>query len=601
MGGEGNKENLKEKKRGGLRRVLLPVLLVLVLAGCGTAYFLYSQSVGYFVTDNARVTAKMYNIGPVKSGPIIEWNVAAGDYVRKDQILGAQDVLPYITSPVEGLVVKNDAAVGQSVNVGAQLAVVADVADMYIGVNIEETDIAGIRVGQEAEVSIDAYSGKKFRGLVTEIDRSTQTYFSNSFSLSTSGTYTKVTQLVPVKVYIADPPDSLAFGMNATVRINLKGGRVLAGDKGALPLVAAFKAGGENSKTTYTGSLEASDMIRVSPDVTGRVDAVHVKMGGHVKEGDVLFTLDSADAELQLNQAKAAYQVAQVAFANSRAQRSDGASVIPAQVARDDAQRAYDREKELYDEGASSKNALDAARSRLETAEAQLSAARTQSDSGVDSTAAQLDSAKAAVDIAARRLENCVVRAPMEGEALSVSVSVGDMASPQSAALVLINTAKMKLRVSVTESRISQVKADMPVDLYLPSLGVSLAGCKVSRVAPGVNPATGLFDVEIEIDNGDGLAEAGMAAEARMFGGSTADGTSIPSQVIFVDGGDYVYVVEPVSGEERTGVLRKRPIKAETSSGGAARTRDVAAGELLALPQGAVFEDGMAVRYVLVK
>ena len=103
------------------------------------------------------------------------------------------------------------------------MAVVADTSNLYIGVNVEETDIMKIRLGQMADVKIDAYPKRTFKGQVTEIDPTTQTYFTNTTSFSTSGTYTKVTQLIPIKVTIENKENlPLVFGMNATVRVHLK-------------------------------------------------------------------------------------------------------------------------------------------------------------------------------------------------------------------------------------------------------------------------------------------------------------------------------------------------------------------------------------------
>lgn len=81
-----------------------------------------------------------------------------------------------------------------------------------------------IKVGQQAEVEIDAYPGKTFKGKVTDIDDTTQTYFSASAtSLTTSGTYTKVTQLIPIKITIDNNEKlPMTLGMNAVVSIKLR-------------------------------------------------------------------------------------------------------------------------------------------------------------------------------------------------------------------------------------------------------------------------------------------------------------------------------------------------------------------------------------------
>ena len=118
---------------------------------------------------------------------------------------------------------KSDYSIGQSVTPQTTLAVIADTDNMYIGVNIEETDIMKIAVGQKVDVKIDAYGNRKFSGTVSEIDSATQTYFSSGLSsFSTSGTYTKVTQLIPVKVTIENPDKlPMVFGMNCDVKIHL--------------------------------------------------------------------------------------------------------------------------------------------------------------------------------------------------------------------------------------------------------------------------------------------------------------------------------------------------------------------------------------------
>ncbi len=210
-------------KKKHLKRIVYPVIFAVVIIGCCIGSYLFLQSRNYFSTDNAKVTAQLYSVMPVTSGKLLSWDVENGDLVEQNQVLGRQDTLPYITAPISGTVVKNDGAVGEMVSPTSEIAVIADTANLYIGVNVEETDIARIRLGQTVDVKLDAYPHRKFRGQVTEIDPTTQTYFSGSMSYSTSGTYTKVTQLIPIKVSIENEDNlPLMYGMNATVKIHLK-------------------------------------------------------------------------------------------------------------------------------------------------------------------------------------------------------------------------------------------------------------------------------------------------------------------------------------------------------------------------------------------
>ncbi len=214
--------NKKTQQKKKLRKILYPALIVLVFIGCSVGYYFFSLSTNYFSTDNAKVTAEMYVINPTTPGKLIEWNVEEGDLVEKDQILGRTEALPYITSPIDGTVIRSKVIQDQQVTAATELAVIADTSKMYINVNIEETEISKIRLGEQVEVKIDAYDGKTFSGTVTEIKSTTQTFFTNTTSLSTSGTYSKVTQLIPVRVEIENKENlPMTFGMNATVKIHL--------------------------------------------------------------------------------------------------------------------------------------------------------------------------------------------------------------------------------------------------------------------------------------------------------------------------------------------------------------------------------------------
>lgn len=204
------------------KKVMIALALLLLVAGGSVAYYFLVYSSGFLTTDNAKVTAKMYPIYPSSPGSLLEWNVRNGDFVAKDEVLGRTQSLPYITSPIKGSVVQNNVEKGQLVSATTQLAVIADTDALYIGVNVEETQISNIFIGQTVEVKIDAYPGEMFSGTVTEIDSTTQTFFTSNSSFTTSGTFTKVTQYIPVKVEISNPEDHpLIFGMNATVKFNL--------------------------------------------------------------------------------------------------------------------------------------------------------------------------------------------------------------------------------------------------------------------------------------------------------------------------------------------------------------------------------------------
>ena len=117
---ENTQHNIEDEEpvsqKGKLKKFLYPLLFAIVVIGCSAGYYIYSVNTNYFSTDNAKVTAKLYSVMPVTNGKLISWDVENGDLVEQDQVLGRQETLPYITSPISGTVVKNDGAVNQMAN-----------------------------------------------------------------------------------------------------------------------------------------------------------------------------------------------------------------------------------------------------------------------------------------------------------------------------------------------------------------------------------------------------------------------------------------------------------------------------------------------------
>ena len=214
-------ENGKKRVKVGVR--IAGILALLIIIGGGLGYYFIWNAANTLTTDNAKVAAKFYTIVPMGNGKLSKLSVHVGSTVKANEIIGKVDNVGYLRSPIDGEIVQANATVNQLVGPTTVAAVVADTSDIYVQANIEETQIAKIKVGQSVKLKLDANPGMTYIGFVREIDRTTQTAISgNSMSYSTSGTYTKVTQLIPVKIQITDAVDlQNLIGTNATVTIEL--------------------------------------------------------------------------------------------------------------------------------------------------------------------------------------------------------------------------------------------------------------------------------------------------------------------------------------------------------------------------------------------
>ncbi len=229
-----------------LKKILSILGIIVLLAGAGALYYYVYQGIHFFSTEDAQVTCDMVNITPELTGQVKNWDIKEGEQVKSGQVLGKQDVSSMITSlptdsqsmanpadlfinkseiksPIDGKVVKSNVIKGQVISPGMEIATIADTSHFYIKAHIEETDILKIAKGQKVDIKIDAYAKKSFQGYVENIGQATTSAFSTMPSLNTSGTYSKVTQLIPIYISIMDADQlNLMPGLNAVIKIHIK-------------------------------------------------------------------------------------------------------------------------------------------------------------------------------------------------------------------------------------------------------------------------------------------------------------------------------------------------------------------------------------------
>jgi HlyD family secretion protein len=129
-------------------------------------------------------------------------------------------------SPIDGIVADIPARTGQVVFgglSGTTLMTLADMSAIYVEVNVEETDISRVDVGQQVRIVIDAFGAKEIRGLVTyknpvAVDTSNEGGLSSRVNVQTKEF--KVT--VELRAIAADIRNRLRPGMSATATITTK-------------------------------------------------------------------------------------------------------------------------------------------------------------------------------------------------------------------------------------------------------------------------------------------------------------------------------------------------------------------------------------------
>ncbi|MCX6832816.1 MAG: efflux RND transporter periplasmic adaptor subunit [candidate division Zixibacteria bacterium] len=145
-------------------------------------------------------------------------NLESSQYYTKQQKASLEEIKDnfdktIITAPIDGTITALNAEIGEIVmvgtmnNAGTVIMTVADLSAIEVEVNVDETDIARVRVGQDTKIELDALPDTSFKGVVTEVGNAAQ-------NTGTSG----VTNFT-VKILLLEKVEGIKPGMTATVDI----------------------------------------------------------------------------------------------------------------------------------------------------------------------------------------------------------------------------------------------------------------------------------------------------------------------------------------------------------------------------------------------
>ena len=232
------------------RSILIQAVVLLVLLGAAVlgAYYWY-QAQNYVTTSDAQVSAPMAPIGAPAAGLLLSWTAHVGQSVKAGQVLGrvriasgaaaatasgktatAKPTTPVaasaltvpIRAPLAGVIVNDVAVQGAVVVPGVPLGYVAALKRMGVTAYVKETAIRHVAPGQTVRVHIDALPGTTLRGRVRRLGLATAGTFSLLPTTAQGGSFTPVTQRIPVHISLQGVPAALVPGESATIRIHTR-------------------------------------------------------------------------------------------------------------------------------------------------------------------------------------------------------------------------------------------------------------------------------------------------------------------------------------------------------------------------------------------
>ncbi len=250
-----------------------------------------------------------------------------------------------------------------------------------------------------------------------------------------------------------------------------------------------------------TGTVRARTTATISSKVMGYVQQVNAQVGDHVRQGQVLITLDARDLDVSLRRAEAGR--AEVESAIPELENATAA----AKANLDLAQTTFQRMQELASKKSISNQELDEASARLKAAQANYEMMR--------SRRAQVSSKTAVVEQEVRAAgimrDYTKLAAPFSGVVITRTVEPGNLATPGSPLLTIEQDGLFRLEASVDESKLASVRVGQAVEVVVEA--DRKLSARVSEIVPSVDAASRSYIVKLDLPAAPGL-RTGMFGRA---------------------------------------------------------------------------------------
>lgn len=271
------------------------------------------------------------------------------------------------------------------------------------------------------------------------------------------------------------------------------------------------------------GYIIAAHQIQVSPiEVSGLITELYIEEGKRFKKGDVLAVLDKTSFEADAADARANLASMEARLLKLR----NGFREEEKRAARHDMEAAeadlvqskadFTRVDELYSRGpgaSATKAEWDATRAARDRSQRRYDAAQARYDltmngartEEVAEAAAEVDTAKARVRKAAWRLENCTIRAPVNGTILTKKAELGNLVNPlafgatSGAVCEMADLSDLEVELDITERDVGKVKKGMPCRVRAEAFPERVYDGVVDRLMPIANRAKGAVPVRVKV------------------------------------------------------------------------------------------------------
>ncbi len=267
--------------------------------------------------------------------------------------------------------------------------------------------------------------------------------------------------------------------------------------------VKQVELSGFNDKFKISGTVKPYASAKVSSEVSGLIISIPKDKGRNVGIGETVVHLKTDMDMATFNQSLAQTELLRM---------------------------NYEKQKELYDENATTEQQYLSAKWQLEAAERGLDLLRT-------------------------KMRTLSVKSPISGVIDDKFMNKGEMASTGAPILSIIDISRVKISAGVPESYVSKIKKGQHVNVTIDVIPGAEFDGEISYLAPALDPGSRTFEIELTISNRDRILKPGMNANIEISQSDYTDAIVVPQDLI-IDYGEekFVYVLE---GD----VAKKRDVK----------------------------------------
>ena len=267
-----------------------------------------------------------------------------------------------------------------------------------------------------------------------------------------------------------------------------------------------------------SGALKAVNSATIKARVAGELQALTVREGDSVKAGQVVAKVDASDTILRIKQTQ------------------EQADAAKSQI--DIAQRSYDNNRSLVDQGFISKTALD-------TSSAQLVGAQSTHKAAL-----------AAVELAKRSLDDTILKSPINGLVAQRLAQSGERVGIDARVLEIVDLSRIELEATLSAADSVNVRVGQTASLSVEGASQPLAA-QVVRINPSAQAGSRGVLVYLAVSNATGLRQ-GLFAQG-ILGTGKQQAISLPISAVRTDKpAPYVQVIDSGKVQHKTVGLGNR-------------------------------------------